>query len=152
MKALNKFLVLSAALIGLYGLTNGAAISRADEKRVPESKVEQTIEGPLYGGLKAVGIVMESKLLEDYTIRIEDQNCDGRVDRYSIIDKSGNRVYEIFKDLETGKVYSRSTLPGKVIEGKELKLEDPTALDADNDILRNPEKHGFEITDIFFLN
>ncbi|MDP2909236.1 MAG: hypothetical protein Q8N77_05505 [Nanoarchaeota archaeon] len=152
MKALNKLLVLSAALIGLYGLTNGAAISRADEKRVPESKVEQTIEGPLYGGLKAVGAVMESELLEDYTIRIEDQNGDGGVDRYSIIDKSGNRVYEILKDLETGNVYSKSTLPGRAIDGKDLKLEDPDALDRENHVLQDPERYGFEVAQIFYLN
>ncbi len=95
-----------------------------------------------YGLLK--GRAVETKTEEGYTIRIADQDKDGKVDNYDLIDPAGNIVLGYFKDIKTGKVYSKCTLPGRVIDGIDAKLEDSTVLDQYNDILKNPKKHGYK--------
>lgn len=92
---------------------------------------------------------VESITNEDgYTIRIEDLDGDGRVDIYNQIDnKTGQKVLNIFKDFETGNVYSECTLPGRAILGEGPSLEDRGILDSYNDmlVLKNPEKHGYKV-------
>lgn len=95
-----------------------------------------------YGLLK--GKVVETETKEGYTIRIADQDKDGKVDNYDMIDQAGNIVLSYFKDLKTGKVYSKCTLPGRVVDGIDARLEDSTVLDQYNDILKNPKKHGYK--------
>ncbi|MCG2718338.1 MAG: hypothetical protein L6408_05830 [Nanoarchaeota archaeon] len=82
---------------------------------------------------------------EGYTIRVADQNRDGNVDTYAVVDTLGNIVIEIFRDLKTGKVYSKCTLPGRVIDGLDVKLENNANLDDYNDTLTNPGKYGFRV-------
>lgn len=98
---------------------------------------------------KATYTLVKGRVLEadakDYTIRIADQDKDGRVDIYDLIDRSGNIVLGYFRDLETGNVYSKCTLPGRVADGMDARLEDSGVLDKFNGILENPREHGFKV-------
>ncbi len=94
-----------------------------------------------YGLLKGRVLEADGK---DYTIRIANQDNDGTVDNYDLIDRSGNIVLAYFKDLQTGNVYSKCTLPGRVADGMDARLEDHDFLDKFNGVLENPQEHGFK--------
>ena len=98
---------------------------------------------------EATYALLKGKVLEtnatDCTIRIADQDNDGRVDNYDLIDRSGDIVLGYFRDLETGNVYSRCTLPGRVADGIDVRLEDRDFLDKFNAVLENPQEHGFQV-------
>ena len=94
--------------------------------------------------------LLKGKILEfrcaGYVVRVADQDLDGRVDNYDLIDRAGNIVLGIFKDLKTGKVYSKSTLPGRVLDGTEARLEHDNALDVYNSILTSPDRFRSDFT------
>ena len=98
---------------------------------------------------KATYALLTGRVLErdakDYTIRIADQDRDGRVDNYDLIDRSGNIILGYFRDLETRNVYCKCTLAGRVADGMDARLESCEFLDRLNGVLDSPREHGFKV-------